>query len=129
MDFEDDLDEGSGDPLEQLKSDLLEGMREYIAGILDGGGDAGYTAADIGECGRVLDALLATVAEAERGDEDTVLGAVQYTVLSLNKLNARCDGHLIETDQRDQLRELINRAAASAGVGSGRDLTAEWREW
>ena len=128
-DFEDDSTRGGGDALQQRKADIIDGMREYLAGVLDGGGEAGYTSADIGECNRVLDAYLATLEEADEGDDEAIMGAMEYTVRALNSLNARCDGHLIETDQRDPLRELINRAAASAGVGSGRDLTAEWREW
>jgi hypothetical protein len=132
MDFEDELNDdegGGGDPLQQLKKEALEGMREFLAGQLDGGGEAGYTSADIGECGRILDAFLATVEDAERGDDDTVMGAVEFTVRSLNSLNERCDGHLIETDQRELIVELIQKAARARGVGRGEDLTEEWRTW
>jgi hypothetical protein len=126
-DFEDDSPRAEG--VQQQKTDLIEGMREYLAGVLDGGGEAGYTGADIGECGRVLDAYLATVAEAAYGEEEAVLAAMEFTVRSLNSLNARCQGHLIETDQREQLRALILQAASERGVGSGEDLTEPWREW
>ena len=125
-DFEDD--EG-GDALQSQKNDLLEGMREYLAGILDGGGEAGYNGTHIGECGRILDAYLATVEDAADGDDEAVMAAVQFTVLSLNGLNERCKGSLIETDQREALVALIIAAAASRGVGRGRDITKEWREW
>ena len=47
----------------------------------------------------------------------------------VRSLNARCNGHLIETDQRENLCDLINRGAGAAGVGAGADLTAAWREW
>jgi hypothetical protein len=50
-------------------------------------------------------------------------------VLALNALNARCHDHLIETDQREHLCALIGQAAIARGVGSGQDLTAEWRAW
>jgi hypothetical protein len=128
---EDDInDEGGADPLEQLKADTLKGMREYLAGQLDGGGEAGYTSADIGECGRILDAYLATVEEAAHYDEETMMGAVEFTVRSLNRLNARCGGSLIETEQRGPIVELIAQAAARRGVGTGlNDLTQAWREW
>jgi len=132
-DFDDDdeiNDESGGDTLAQLKSDALKGMREYLAGMLDGGGEAGYTSADIGECGRILDAFLATIEEAPQYDEEAVMGAVEFAVRSLNTLNARCHGSLIETDQREQLCELISKAAATRGVGSGaNDITEAWREW
>jgi hypothetical protein len=117
------------DDLQSLKIDALANMRRYLADILDGGGDPGYTGADVGECGRVLEAYLARVAGAARGDDDAVRGAVKDAVLALNALNERCNHHLIETDQREQLCELIQRAAAAAGIGSGEDVTEAWREW
>ena len=126
-DFEDDSPRVEG--LAQQKNDVIEGMREYLAGVLDGGGEAGYTSADIGECSRILDAYLATLEDADVGDDEAVLGAMEFTVRSLNSLNARCNGHLIETDQREQLRELILHAASERGVGTGADLTKQWREW
>ena len=114
--------------LQELKTDVLEGMREYLAGVLDSGGHSFYTGADIGECGRILDAYLDRVGDA-RGDDDVVMAAVQDAVLALNALNARCEGHLIETDQRETLCDLINRAAYAAGTGTTIDLTEPWREW
>jgi hypothetical protein len=126
-DFEDDSTRG--DALHQRKADIIEGMREYLAGMLDGGGEAGYTSAEIGECSRVLDAYLDTLEDAEPGDEDSILAAMEFTVRALNSLNTRCHGHLIETDSRGPLRELIVQAARERGVGSGADLTKPWREW
>jgi hypothetical protein len=126
-DFEDDSTRG--DALHQQKADIIEAMREYLAGMLDGGGEAGYTSAEIGECNRVLEAYLDTLDDADAGDEDTILAAMEYTVRALNSLNTRCHGHLIETDQRGPLRDLIVQAAREKGVGSGSDLTKPWREW
>jgi hypothetical protein len=54
---------------------------------------------------------------------------VKRVVLKLNKLNASCDGALIETDQREDLCELIQTAAKSAGLNSDQDATVSWREW
>jgi hypothetical protein len=122
------MDDAASD-LQQRKIDLLEGMREHLAGMLDSGGHANYTGAQIGRCGEILDNSLAFIAAAEHGDSDTVLAAVQYAVRALNALNAQCDGHLIETDQRGHICALLNQAAGAAGVGSGEDLTAQWREW
>jgi hypothetical protein len=122
------MDDAASD-LQQRKIDLLEGMREYLAGMLDSGGHANYTGAHIGRCGDILDNSLAFIGAAEHGDSDTVLAAVQYAVRALNALNAQCDGHLIETDQRGHICALLNRAAGAAGVGSGEDLTKAWREW
>jgi hypothetical protein len=127
MEFDDDGAE-AGD-LQQLRTDVLEGMREYLAGVLDSGGEPGYTGADIGECGRIVDACLAGIARADKGDEAAVTAAVREATLALNELNARCNHHLIETDQREHLCALFGQAAIARGVGSGEDLTAPWREW
>jgi hypothetical protein len=126
-DFEDDSTRG--DELHQRKADIIEGMREYLAGMLDGGGEAGYTSADIGECDRILGAYLDTLEDADPDDDEAVMGAMEFTVRALNSLNARCHGHLIETDQRAPLRDLILHAASERGVGTGADLTKQWREW
>jgi hypothetical protein len=127
MDF--DTDAGDADALQQLRTEVLEGMREYLAGVLDSGGEPGYTGADIGACGRILDACLAAIAAAAPGDEAAVTAAVRDATLALNDLNARCGHHLIETDQREHLCTLLGQAAILRGVGSGADLTAEWRAW
>jgi hypothetical protein len=127
MDFDDDGAD-AGD-LQQLRTDVLEGMREYLAGVLDSGGEPGYTGADIGECGRILDACLDSIAGAAHGDEEAVTAAVRDATLALNDLNARCNNHLIETDQREHLCALLGQAAIARGVGSGVDLTAAWRAW
>jgi hypothetical protein len=127
MEFDDDGAE-AGD-LQQLRTDVLEGMREYLAGVLDSGGEPGYTGADIGECGRILDACLASLARAAHGDDEAVTAAVREATVALNVLNARCNHHLIETDQREHLCALLGQAAIARGVGSGEDLTEPWREW
>ena len=123
------MEADDADILQALKNDTLAGMREYLADMLDGGGEAGYSGSDIGECGRILDEYLAKLAGAEHGDDATVRDAAQEAVIALNLLNARCNGHLVETDQREQLCELIQRAAAEVGVGAGEDITEPWREW
>ncbi len=93
--------------------------------------DAGYTQADIDRCAKIVDELLASlegVPETKRNE--AILKAVKAAVIKLNKLNDRCDGFLIETDQREQLCELIITAAQRAGlVSSVYDITEQWREW
>jgi hypothetical protein len=115
--------------LQQIRNDTLEGMREYLASLLDSGGETGYTGADIGKCGAILDAYLARVRGADDGDDDAVMAAVRDAVVALNELNAACANHLIETDQREHLCTLIIQAAVAAGVGDGHDITEPWREW
>ncbi len=60
---------------------------------------------------------------------DQILAAAKQAVLNLNALNKECGGRLIETDQREDLCELILVAAKLAGLESDEDITEEWREW
>ena len=93
--------------------------------------DAGYTQPDIDRCAAIIDELLASLESVpEPKRNGTILKAVKAAVVKLNRLNDRCDGSLIETDQREQLCELIITAARQAGlVSSVYDITEEWREW
>jgi hypothetical protein len=47
----------------------------------------------------------------------------------LNELNDECDQCLIETDQREEICEFIQKVVAAANVEIEGDLTEEWREW
>ncbi len=104
--------------------------------------DAGYVQANIDSCAEILDSYLEALTEAVEGhdledDEDdgqafneSILEAVKTVVQALNVLNEQCEGGLIETDQREQLCDLIQTAASEAGLDTeGEDITEEWREW
>ena len=61
------------------------------------------------------------------------LDVIQQAVLELNDLN-EIFNNLIETDEREQLCELINIIAMAAGLdpaeyGDGEGPESEWREW
>jgi hypothetical protein len=57
--------------------------------------------------------------------------SVKKAVLALNVVNDEADGGMIETDQREQLCLIIDRAARQAGleVDDYDDLAGEWRDW
>jgi hypothetical protein len=57
------------------------------------------------------------------------MAATERAVPALNELNDRCDGCLIETDQREQLCDILIAAAKNAGLDSDEDITQAWREW
>lgn len=111
------------DFLAELRAGLIEGMREFMA---DAGGD--YAASDIAECEAILvDHLTAIRGAASR---EAALECVRETVLRLNALNARCGGTLIETNQREDICDLIIRTGYLAGFnGEDEDVTEEWRDW
>jgi hypothetical protein len=54
---------------------------------------------------------------------------VKDLVLKLNALNDRCQGSLIETDQREDICELIESSLTQASIPFEGDVTEEWREW
>lgn len=106
-----------------LKDSILDGMRGFVADM----DEPYYPLEKVDECGRIIDDFLAAMSAA-RG-EAAILTQVEKTVLALNTLNDECDGSLIETDQREELCELIQGAANAAGLEASEDITEPWREW
>lgn len=105
---------------------LLDGMKTYkeIAG------DAcGYTQKDINRCAAILDTYLGTVAEVCKPSQNDIRDAVKKAVQDLNALNKKCGGNLIETDQREDLCQIILVTAVNAGLDTHDDITENWREW
>jgi hypothetical protein len=93
--------------------------------------DAGYTQEHIDRSNEILDAFVSKLEQVSDSNRNTeIMEAVKTAVLELNALNEECDGSMIETDQREQLCEIIISAAKEAGlVTSEYDITEEWREW
>ncbi|HEY0587341.1 MAG TPA: hypothetical protein VGD52_14495 [Pseudoduganella sp.] len=109
--------------MNELKDSILEGMRDYVADMEE----PYYTLEKVAECGRILDDFLAAMARTQ-GDA-AIMAEVEKTVLALNELNDACGGSLIETGQREDLCDLIERAANQAGLATDEDITEQWREW
>lgn len=130
-----------------LQRDLIEGMTSYMSGSdddddgddddSDGGSseesafDAGYSQEHIDQCAEILEAYYDELSQAGGDDRDAeIMEAVKTAVTQLNALNDETEGNLIETDQREQLCEIIIAAAQEAGLPvEGQDITEEWREW
>ena len=126
------MEESHERSLEKIHEDLLEGMRDFMRDSLEEGeseDDFYYTEEDIQKCKTILDSFLARVSSTPHGDTDSVMATVKDTVLALNALNETCEHSLIETDQREEICDLIIKAALSVGVGNGDDITEEWRDW
>lgn len=90
--------------------------------------DADYSKKDIAECKLYLDEFLNQMSLSNL-DADVALSEVKKLVISLNELNERCDECLIETDQREEICELIFMALTNASIPFEGDPTEEWREW
>ena len=124
----------------ELKKNAIDGMVSYMKSgeaeseddpDYDPEFDAGYTQEHVDQCSKIIDDLLAGLSILSGPQkEESILKLVQVAVVELNKINEKCDGSLIETEQREELCELIILAAKHAGLESGeRDITEEWREW
>jgi hypothetical protein len=128
------------DEIKRLKHELIDDMISYMKfgsaehendPDYDPEFDAGYTQQDVEQCGELLDRFFQSIEHiSEQEKNAAILETVKTTVLGLNQLNDACDGRLIETDQREQLCEIIILTAREAGlVSSQDDITEAWREW
>jgi hypothetical protein len=62
-------------------------------------------------------------------DKD-IMECVKKAVLALNELNENTDYALIETEERENIWELIQTAAVDCGLQDpADDVTEEWRDW
>lgn len=88
-----------------------------------------YTQKDIDKCGEILDNFIEDLKNSNK-DEKLIIKSVKKVILELNKLNDKCEGELIETDQREDLCQFIEDASIVAGLTKPEyDITEEWREW
>jgi hypothetical protein len=117
----------------KLRQEMIDGMVDYLKSSEDDPDAAGaeYTQADIDNCAKIIGEFLAALDAVSGSKRDAaIMKIVKTTVLELNKLNDKCDGTLIETEQRDQIGVLIQQAALRAGLRTDEDdITEKWREW
>lgn len=107
----------------ELKSDLLDGMREFMSDE-----EVAYGDAEVDRCGEILDELHAAIPTAS--DREEALESVRQAIVDLNELNTEADDALIETDQREMICEFIIKLCSSHGFcEADEDITEEWREW
>ena len=111
------------EPLNVVRQRLLKGMTDYMAIA------GGYTQSHIDQCKVIIDRYLSEVGSQAKMSQDQIRDAVQRSVIDLNRLNEEAGEGLIETDQREDLCELILHAAVNAGLDTDEDVTEEWREW
>ena len=124
------MPEYSSTSIGDVKRRLINGMMKYMDGdpeFPNDEFDCGYTQKDISKCASIIDAYL-NDANASSSDSDILL-SVKNVVIQLNELNAKCGHGLIETDQREDLCEIILAFAQKNGLSTNDDVTEEWRQW
>ena len=122
------------EPIEQVKGRLLEGMIEFMQPDEDDPDpdpdyDCGYVQSDIDRCESIVDEYVASISNLQTPSQNEILKQIEVVVKKLNQLNAACDGTLIETDQREDLCQIILCVAVNAGLDTDDDVTENYREW
>lgn len=109
--------------IKEIYTRLEEGMIDFI--------DPGLTAydnTDVKSCMNLISNYLSKIEKVNSKDE--AMQIVEKTVLALNDLNEKCEYELIETNQREDIAEIIIIAGYLKGFnGRDEDITEDWREW
>ena len=109
--------------LNKMTSNLKASMVAYMQT-----GQPSYTMDDINTCETILKQYLSDIMASKSKKEGMEI--VEDVVLRLNGLNRKTQETLIETDEREQIAEIIILAASRKGYNTkNEDITEEWREW
>ncbi len=109
----------------QIK-DILVRLKKNMSGFIEL--EPYYTPKDVDVCIQMIQNHLDHMAQTF--DREEAITLVKKTVLDLNDLNEKCNACLIETDQREDICEIIIMAGHLKGYNEmNEDITEEWREW
>lgn len=111
-------------------SKIIEIIKRLEVGMIDfiTPGETSYTKKDVETCMDIVNSFLVNMEQSTSKEEG--MKFVEKTVLKLNDLNLKCDHQLIETEQREDLAEIIILAGSLKGYNTeNEDITEEWREW
>jgi hypothetical protein len=84
-----------------------------------------FTQEAIIESDKLLDRYVASLQDAT--NENAIWRAIETVVKAFDELNIKHD-YFIETMEREDLAEFIQKAAEAAGLFYDGDVTEEWRE-
>lgn len=115
---------GTGDKeIDNLIIILKKSMEDYMKET-----SPSYSQNDIDECADLLSKCTINIFKTR--SKDDAMSVVKSTVLKLNALNEKCDLSLIETNEREQIIEIIILAGHKMKYNSiNEDITEKWREW
>lgn len=110
--------------IEEVKTRLLQGMLEFI----EDDDNACYSSDEVDQCDSILKDFLSN--SGKLADKKAFTKEVRRTVLALNDLNESVDCSIIETDQREDICEILICSGFLLGFNKkDEDITEEWREW
>jgi hypothetical protein len=117
------IDPRENPEIKEISKRLKEGMLDFITP-----GETSYIEEDVEQCMSLISNYIQDIGNAD--SEDLGMKIVEKTVLSLNELNKDCEYELIETDQSDDIVEIMILVGSINGLNSiEEDITEEWREW
>lgn len=109
--------------IDNLISDLKNNMEDFMKET-----SPSYSQKHIDECVFILTDYTLNIYKSQSKEEGMEI--VKSTILELNTLNDKSDGSLIETNEREQIAEIIILASYKMKYNSmDEDITEEWREW
>jgi hypothetical protein len=121
--------------MEPYSNRLKLAVKHYPFGEWQKSGLEQYTSENCDAAQSILDELIDDLEElGEAASESVKLKKFEKAVVSLNELNDKSEGSLIETGEAEQLCELFNQIAIQAGIdptkyGDGEGPASEWRDW
>jgi len=112
--------------IEDKKRYLLHWMYDFI----EDDDEPAYQVEDVEECDEILTTFIHRALNSEqRSDLAWLSSEIQTLVITLNRLNQKHAGQLIESDQREDLCALIALVIKHCGHRDQGDITEPWREW
>lgn len=109
--------------IDNLIINLQKSMEKYMKDA-----KPSYSQTDINECIVLLSDYSRNIFKTHSKEE--ALPVVKSTILKLNALNEKCNFSLIETNEREQIVEIVILVGNKMGYNSiEEDITEEWREW
>ena len=110
-----------------LTDNVISPMLQFMQEWED---DCEFTKKDIQKCEVILAQYLDSLASLSTPTDKEIMKCVKKAVLALNKLNEKTDYALLETEERENIWELIQFSAIDCGLQNpSDDITEEWREW
>lgn len=104
---------------------MLAYMRECA-----GDGGCGFSVFHVLKCKRLIFAYLKTLSRMKAPTDAEIMEAVKNLVLALNELNEKAEYALLETEERENICDIIQRSAEECGLLQEiDDVTEEWRDW
>jgi hypothetical protein len=112
--------------IKEKKDYLLHWMYDFI----EDDDEPAYLPQHVEECDQLLTSFIDEVANnANKSDYSWLTSRIEQLIKQLNELNFKLDHQLIESDQRDDISDLLKLVVEDAGHHYKEDLSANLQVW